>query len=60
MWAAPVGIGGKNASNSVGACWGPSGVFTEMPGDMVYDIEPIGVKVNLYSLVYKLMVCAKD
>jgi len=32
----------------------------EMPGDMVYDIEPIGVKVNLYSLVYKLMVCAED
>lgn len=57
MWADPVGINGKTTYNSVGACWGPSRIFMEMHGYMVYNI---GIKINLYSLLYKLMVYAED
>lgn len=60
MQAAPVGINGKNVSNSVGACWGPSRIFMEMHNYMVYNIKQIGIKVYLCSLMYKLMVYAED
>lgn len=59
MQAAPVGIDGRNASNSVGACWGPSRIFIEMRGYMVYKIELIGIKSILISS-YKPMVNAED
>lgn len=51
MQAAPVGIDGRNASNSAGACWGPSRIFIEMHGCMVYNTELIGIKVNLHFLI---------
>lgn len=45
----------RNTSGLTGAFLGPSGMFTEVHGYMVCNIEPTGIKVNLHFLMYKLM-----
>lgn len=60
MWAAPVGICGKSAASSAGACWSLSGIFVAVHGYLVHDIELRSIKVNLCFLLYKLMVYVEN